>query len=74
MLDKFASKSKSMRKIFREFDLDHNGVLSQDEFKKGLARMGYPPDSKEYAIIENMVFSHPLPPTPVRMSPPSSYL
>jgi len=46
--EKVSGKSKRFAKVFRTFDENHDGVVSHDEFRKGLIHLGAPLSDTEF--------------------------
>ena len=45
---KLDCKNKSLRRVFREFDSDGGGTLDKDEFRGGLASLGFDMNDQQY--------------------------
>lgn len=51
IVNKVEGKSPSIHTIFRNFDLDHSGYLSEEEFRRGLLFIGIPLNDTEFGIL-----------------------
>lgn len=52
IMDKAERKTERIRDLFLEFDMNHDGVVSYDEFRTGLQRLGVhaPPEQVDKLI------------------------
>jgi Ca2+-binding EF-hand superfamily protein len=53
--DKVESKSKYIRKVFRDFDEDFDGTVNHKEFRNGLSHLGVDLDDKRFAMLLKLV-------------------
>eukprot|EP00698_Gefionella_okellyi_P008576 TRINITY_DN212_c1_g1_i1.p1 TRINITY_DN212_c1_g1~~TRINITY_DN212_c1_g1_i1.p1 ORF type:complete len:1273 (+),score=360.04 TRINITY_DN212_c1_g1_i1:159-3977(+) len=53
--DKISGKSATLRKVFRDFDEDHNGTISRTELRAGLTALGVPLSDPEFDSLVHVV-------------------
>ena len=49
--DKIDAKSKRLTNVFRQFDLNHDGVVSYTEFRQGLHNLGVELNELDFKVL-----------------------